>query len=133
VIANVVMAIIADFCLVYVPAPTVSFSAVQRRTSWLSQTAFARFLDACPGNAFQRVPPGAAPYTVAQRAGAIVKKGLTLFSVGVFSSLVGVSFTNAITYARQYLDPTFVPLNRPQNVAFTSLAYGTYSESNSNT
>lgn len=34
VFANVIMAIIADFMLVYVPAPTVSFAASQKRVGY---------------------------------------------------------------------------------------------------
>lgn len=65
-----------------------------------SNSALAKFLDACPGNAFQRVPPGAEAYSLLQRSGAILKKGITLFGTGVVSSLIGVSFTNALIMAR---------------------------------
>lgn len=201
VVANVIMAVIADFMLVYVPAPTgerqqrpeggacfrhpppalalgslvlpltdssctfphprlaVSFVTNKARTSWWQNTAFAKWLDACPGNAFQKVPPGTEPYTLGQRGGAILKKGMTLAGVGFVSSLIGVGFTNSITAVRfvrrqppalcptgilplcsiplflahrGFLDPTFVPQNQPQDVLSTSLAYGAYMAHNSN-
>jgi hypothetical protein len=57
VTANVIMAIIADFMLVWLPAPTMSFaSAAACKTP---QNAIARFFSCCPDNAFQKVPKGA--------------------------------------------------------------------------
>lgn len=57
VTANVIMAIIADFMLVWLPAPTMSFaSAASCKTS---PNAVSRFFACSPDNAFQKVPEGA--------------------------------------------------------------------------
>ena len=56
VTANVIMAIIADFMLVWLPAPTMSFAtAASCKTP---QNALTRFFACCPDNAFQKVPKG---------------------------------------------------------------------------
>ena len=44
------MALIADFMLVWLPAPTLSFAGAQ---SSKSQGRFNRFMASCPDNAFQ--------------------------------------------------------------------------------
>jgi len=67
-----------------------------------------------------------------QRVGAVVRNGTKLFGVGFFASLLGVGITNSLIVMRQILDPSFVPLNDPQNVAVMSAAYGAYMASSSN-
>ena len=57
VTANVIMAIIADFMLVWLPAPTMSFATATACKT--PQNALARFFSCCPDNAFQKVPKGA--------------------------------------------------------------------------
>jgi hypothetical protein len=56
VTANVIMAIIADFMLVWLPAPTMSFSSAASCKT--SPNLLSRFLACCPDNAFQKVPEG---------------------------------------------------------------------------
>lgn len=56
VTANVIMAIIADFMLVWLPAPTMSFATATACKT--PQNAIARFFSCCPDNAFQKVPKG---------------------------------------------------------------------------
>jgi len=86
----------------------------------------------CPDNAFQKVPPGYKPFSVVQRTGAVVRNGAKLFGVGFFASLLGVGLTNGIILARQFLDPSFTPLNDPQDIFVMSAAYGAYMASSSN-
>jgi len=112
---------------VYLPAPTISYapgSATAAAGGELS--GIQRFLQSCPENSFQKVPPGYEPFTVAQRLGALVRNGAKLLTVGTTASLVGVGITNGLVIARQLLDPSWVPLNAPQNIVATSLAYGAY-------
>lgn len=97
-----------------------------------SPNFLAKAFAGCPDNAFQKVPPGYAPFTLTQRVGAVVRNGSKLFAVGLCASLLGVGITNALIMARQMLDPSFVPLNDPQNVVVMSAAYGTYMASSSN-
>lgn len=76
--------------------------------------------------------PGSAPFTLAQRGGAVVRNGIKLLGVGFAASLLGVGVTNALIAARQLLDPSFTPLNEPQNVLVMSAAYASYMASSSN-
>lgn len=125
--ANVLMAIIADFMLTWIPAPTLSFTPKPATTN-----ALMAFLARCPDNAFQKVQPGMEPFTGAQRVGAILRNGAKLLGVGFCASLLGVGLSNTMTFIRMQLDPTFKPMNQPQNVLATSAAYGTYMSVSSN-
>lgn len=128
VAANVMMALVADFMLVWLPAPTLSFApklAVKRN-------AVSAFLASCPENAFQKVPTGYKPFTVAQRGGAVLRNGAKLLGVGFGASLLGVSCTNALIAARQFLDPAWAPQNAPQDVLAMSAAYASYMAVSSN-
>ncbi|KAL4434804.1 hypothetical protein ABPG77_005331 [Micractinium sp. CCAP 211/92] len=129
VLANVIMAIIADFMLVWLPAPTYSTKGAAAAGGF---NPLAKLFAGCPDNAFQKVPPGYAPFTAGQRVGAVVRNGMKLFGVGFFASLLGVGMTNALMAVRQMLDPSFVPLNPPQDVLVMSAAYGSYMASSSN-
>ena len=128
VLANVIMALVADFMLVWLPAPTFSVRGAPTKTPNLLARAFA----GCPDNAFQMVPPGYAPFTLPQRVGAVIRNGGKLFGVGLFASLLGVGITNALVGVRQFMDPTFIPLNAPQDVLVMSAAYGPYMATSSN-
>lgn len=129
VFANLIMALVADFMLVWLPAPTVPLS---EGSTGKSSNPLASAFAGCPDNAFQRVQPGSAPFSIAQRVGAVVRNGLKLFAVGTFASLLGVGITNALIGMRQMLDPSFVPLNAPQNVIVMAAAYGLYMATSSN-
>jgi hypothetical protein len=136
VAANVTMAIIADFMLVWLPAPTLSLAprlgAGAAAAGGGLAALFGRAFAGCPENAFQCVQPGAPPFTLAQRLGAPVRNGLKLFGVGLTASFFGVALTNALTALRASLDPSFVPLNPPQDVLAMSSAYGLYMATSSN-
>lgn len=126
--ANVVMAIIADFMLTWIPAPTLSFAPRTKASS----NALMNFFASCPDNAFQRVPPGMSPFSLGQRIGAILRNGGKLLTVGFCASMLGVGITNALVTVRQMLDPTWAPPNKPQDVLHTSAAYGVYMSVSSN-
>ncbi|KAL3160805.1 hypothetical protein ABBQ38_009216 [Trebouxia sp. C0009 RCD-2024] len=129
VFANVVMALIADTMLVWLPAPRASLSNQPSRGN---QSAIGKWLKSCPDNAFQVVPAGHSGYTIGQRTGAVLRNGGKLLGVGFGSSLFGVGLTNALTGIKQMLDPDFQPLNKPQGVLVTSAAYGSFMGWNSN-
>lgn len=129
--ANVVMALIADFMLVWLPAPTLSY-AVGGAKAGSPLDMFSRMFAGCPDNAFQKVQSGMPSFTFMQRLGAPVRNGMKLFAVGFGASLIGVGITNALIGLRQMLDPSFMPLNQAQNVAATSMAYGAYMATSSN-
>ncbi|KAL1539948.1 Protein RETICULATA-RELATED 4, chloroplastic [Salvia divinorum] len=127
VFADVVMAIIADFMLVYLPAPTVSLSPP------LAQNAgrIAKFFYSCPANAFQIALPGSS-FSLLQRMGGVVRNGAKLFAVGTTSSLVGTVVTNALINARKAVKDSDQHGVENVPVIKTSVAYGVYMSISSN-
>lgn len=126
--ANVVMAIIADFMLTWLPAPTLSYAPQAAKSS----SALLSFFAGCPDNAFQKVQPGMAGFSVGQRVGAIIRNGTKLLGVGFCASMIGVGLTNILAALRQALDPNWSLPNKPQDVLATSTAYGVYMSISSN-
>lgn len=129
VAANVLMALLADFMLVWLPAPTLALAAPKQAARF---DLMGRLFAGCPDNAFQKVQAGMEPFTLLQRLGAPVRNGLKLFCVGIGASFVGVAVTNTLIWARSQLDPTFKPLNQPQDILAMSAAYGLYMSTSSN-
>ncbi|TVU36799.1 hypothetical protein EJB05_18746, partial [Eragrostis curvula] len=127
VIADVVMAIVADFMLVYLPAPTVSLQPPLARNAG----AIANFFHNCPDNAFQIALAGRS-YSLLQRLGAIMRNGAKLFAVGTSASLIGTGVTNAIIKARKAVDKDLVDEVEDIPVVSTSVAYGVYMAISSN-
>ncbi|KAG1671813.1 hypothetical protein FOA52_000190 [Chlamydomonas sp. UWO 241] len=133
VAANVMMAIIADFMLTWLPAPTLSFATAGGAVAG-PRAGFPLLLlfDHCPDNAFQRVQPGTIPFTVVERCGAVIRNGAKLLGVGFGASLLGVGLANAIIAVRMRLVPGWAPPNTPQSVLQTSGAYAVYMAVSSN-
>lgn len=127
VFADVVMAVIADFMLVYLPAPTVSL----RPPIAVNAGRFAKFFYNCPDNAFQVALPGKS-FSFLQRLGAIVRNGTKLFAVGTTSSLVGTVATNALINTRKAVDKSSAEEVENVPVLSTSVAYGVYMAVSSN-
>ncbi|KAL0389312.1 UNVERIFIED_CONTAM: protein RETICULATA-RELATED 4, chloroplastic [Sesamum calycinum] len=127
VFADVVMAIIADFMLVYLPAPTVSL----RPPLALDAGRIAKFFYSCPDNAFQIALPGTS-FSLLQRIGAIMRNGAKLFAVGTTSSMVGTVVTNALINARKAVDHSATEEVENVPVLSTSVAYGVYMAVSSN-
>ncbi|XP_010269771.1 PREDICTED: protein RETICULATA-RELATED 4, chloroplastic-like [Nelumbo nucifera] len=127
VFADVVMAIIADFMLVWLPAPTVSL----RPPLAVSAGSIAKFFHNCPDNAFQVALAGTS-YSFLQRIGAIVRNGAKLFAVGTSASLVGTGITNALINARKAIDKSFAGEAEDVPILSTSVAYGVYMAVSSN-
>ncbi|KAL1808694.1 hypothetical protein DCAR_0728206 [Daucus carota subsp. sativus] len=127
VFADVVMAIIADFMLVWLPAPTVSL----RAPIALNAGRIAQFFHKCPDNAFQVAMSGTS-FSLLQRIGAIVRNGTKLFAVGTTSSLVGTVITNAVINARKSVDNTSAEEVENVPILSTSVGYGVYMAISSN-
>ncbi|XP_011013834.1 PREDICTED: uncharacterized protein LOC105117775 [Populus euphratica] len=126
-IADVMMAVIADFMLVFLPAPTVSLR------SPLAGNAgpIAKFFHNCPDNAFQVALAGTS-YSLLQRLGAIARNGAKLFVVGTASSLVGTAVTNTLINARKTVDKSSAGEVENVPILSTSVAYGVYMAVSSN-
>ncbi|GMQ00815.1 hypothetical protein CsSME_00047722 [Camellia sinensis var. sinensis] len=127
VFADVVMAIIADFMLVYLPAPSVSL----RPPININAGALAKFFYNCPENAFQVALTGTS-YSFAHRIGAIARNGAKLFAVGTTSSLVGTVVTNALINAKKAVDKSSADEVENVPVLATSVGYGVYMAISSN-
>ncbi|CAL8114155.1 unnamed protein product [Prunus armeniaca] len=125
------MAIIADFMLVWLPAPTVSL----RPPLTVSAGRLAKFFYGCPDNAFQL---WLEHLTHSYRDGsigmccAIVRNGAKLFAVGTGASLVGTGVTNALINARKAIDKSFAGEAEDVPILSTSVAYGVYMAVSSN-
>ncbi|KAJ4978908.1 hypothetical protein NE237_009688 [Protea cynaroides] len=127
VLADVFMSIIADFMLVWLPAPTISL----RPALAVSAGPIAKFFHNCPDNAFQVALAGSS-YSLLQRIGAIVRNGAKLFAVGTSASLVGTGVTNALIRARKAVDKEFAGEAEEVPLLSTSVAYGVYMAVSSN-
>ncbi|XP_058735178.1 protein RETICULATA-RELATED 4, chloroplastic-like [Vicia villosa] len=127
VFADVVMAILADFMLVYLPAPTVSL----RPPLGVSAGAISKFFHNCPDNAFQVALSGTS-YSLLQRFGAIVRNGSKLFAVGTGASLVGTAVTNALINAKKAVNKSSAEEIENVPILSTSAAYGVYMAVSSN-
>ncbi|CAN0864866.1 Protein RETICULATA-RELATED 4, chloroplastic [Linum grandiflorum] len=127
VFADVVMAIIADFMLVWLPAPTVSLRAPLAT----SAGPIAKFFFNCPDNAFQVALAGTS-YSLLQRIGAIARNGAKLFVVGTSASLIGVGITNSLINLRKAVDKSFAGEAEDVPILSTSAAYGVYMAVSSN-
>jgi hypothetical protein len=134
VVANVLMALIADWMLVYLSAPTLHFSAstkARRDLGVLSRLLPSNW-KSVPKNAFQKVPLGMSHFSPVQRIAALGINGTKLFGIGFFASFIGVDVTNLLITVRKKIAPDAPPLHPPQNVFNTSLLYGAYMGLNSN-
>ncbi|CAL1371667.1 unnamed protein product [Linum trigynum] len=127
VFADVVMAIIADFMLVWLPAPTVAL----RPPLAVSAGSISTFFYSCPDNAFQVAFAGTS-YSLVQRLGAIVRNGAKLFLVGTSASLIGVGVTNTLINLRKAVDKSFAGEAEDMPILSTSAAYGVYMSVSSN-
>ncbi|XP_022152568.1 protein RETICULATA-RELATED 4, chloroplastic-like [Momordica charantia] len=127
VCADVIMAIIADFMLVWLPAPTVSLKPPLA----ISAGPLAKFFYGCPENAFQVALAGTS-YSFLQRVGAVVRNGAKLFGVGTTASLVGTGVTNALINMRKMVDKSYAVEAEDLPVVATSIAYGVYMAVSSN-
>ncbi|XP_021736315.1 protein RETICULATA-RELATED 4, chloroplastic-like [Chenopodium quinoa] len=121
VTADVIMALVADFLLVWLPAPTVSLRPALAR----SVGPVGKFFYGCPDNAFQVAVAGTT-YSILQRIGALARNGAKLFAVGATSSVIGTGVTNLLINARKTVDKTFSPDGEDIPMLATSVAYGVY-------
>lgn len=119
VFANLITAILADFALVYLPAPSVALTRATGKGfgAWL-----ANLSTTLPSNIFQTDRA----FTMAQRAGGFALKGSQLFVVGMLCCFTGVIVTNSLVFIREKLDKKYVPKTEKQNPLLVSLLYATF-------
>lgn len=127
VCADVIMAIIADFMLVWLPAPTVSLKPPLAVSAGL----LTKFFYGCPENAFQVALAGTS-FSFLQRVGAVVRNGAKLFAVGSSASVVGTGITNTLINIRKFFDKSYAMEAEDVPVLATSIGYGVYMSVSSN-
>ncbi|XP_019196062.1 PREDICTED: protein RETICULATA-RELATED 3, chloroplastic-like [Ipomoea nil] len=99
VFSTLVVGLILNFLLMYLLAPT---------TSSLPQALPSIFANCPPSYMFQ---PG--PYTLIDRLGTLVYKGIVFAAVGFPAGLLGTSITNGLITMRKKMDPSFETPNKP--------------------
>ncbi len=127
VFANLLSALLADFALVYFPAPSVRLTAASGGTGII-----ARFKEACaalPTNVFQQDRA----FTLTQRAAGFSVKAGQLLMVGFFCSLTSILFTNAAVAIRERFDPNYKTQTQKQNPLIVPALYGVFLGMSSNT
>lgn len=120
VFANLLAAILADFALVYLPAPSVRLTDAAPGKSigaWISNIAAG-----LPSNVFQ----SDRPFTLAQRLGGLGVKSLQLFGVGFVCAFSAIMLTNGLMAVRERLDENYKPITQKQNVLAVPLLYGVF-------
>lgn len=117
VLANLITALLADFALVYLPAPSVALKRATSQSTWLQKISAG-----LPSNIFQTDRP----FTLAQRAGGFTLKAAQLFVVGFACSLIGVAMTNGCVMLRERFDDSYKPETQKTNVLAVSGLYATF-------
>lgn len=120
VFANLITAVLADFALVYLPAPSVALTRASGKggiQEWL-----ANLSTSLPSNIFQTDRA----FTVAQRAGGFALKASQLFVVGMMCCLVGSVVTNSLVFVRERVDKSYAPKTEKPNPVIVSLLYATF-------
>nr|GME09575.1 protein RETICULATA-RELATED 4, chloroplastic-like [Ipomoea batatas] len=129
VCADVIMALVADFMLVWLPAPTVSLRPPLAITA--AGGPLTTFFYNCPDNAFQIALAGTS-YTFLQRLGALLRNGAKLFAIGTGASVTGTVITNSLIRLRKAIDKSFAREAEDIPILATGAAYGVYMSLSSN-
>nr|GME10583.1 protein RETICULATA-RELATED 4, chloroplastic-like [Ipomoea batatas] len=124
-----IMALVADFMLVWLPAPTVSLRPPLAITA--AGGPLTTFFYNCPDNAFQIALAGTS-YTFLQRLGALLRNGAKLFAIGTGASVTGTVITNSLIRLRKAIDKSFAREAEDIPILATGAAYGVYMSLSSN-
>lgn len=122
VATNVIIALLADFALVFLPAPSLSLSGPSAKISSGFSSWLSRLSTDLPSNIFQTDRP----FTVAQRASGYAFKATQLFAVGFLCCFTGVMFTNALISIRERVDSKYVSKNGKQRPLTMSALYAVF-------
>lgn len=122
VTANLIMALLADFALVFFPAPSVSLAGPSKVTQTGIRAWFSKLSANLPSNIFQTDRP----FTLAQRAGGYALKASQLFAVGFLCCFTGVMLTNTLVYIRERVDSSYNSKTAKQNPLVMSSLYAIF-------
>lgn len=119
VISNLITAILADFALVYLPAPSVALQKASGTGvgAWISNLSTT-----LPSNIFQTDRS----FTIAQRMAGFALKGTQLFVVGLGCCFAGVLVTNGLVFIREKVDKSYKPQTKKPNPLAISLMYAAF-------
>lgn len=120
VFANLLSAILADFALVYLPAPSVRLTNASPGKSigtWLANLAAG-----LPSNVFQ----SDRPFSLAQRIAGFGVKSLQLFGVGFVCAFSAIMLTNGLMAVRERFDENYKPSAQKQNAVVVPFLYGVF-------
>jgi len=115
--ANLITALLADFFLGYLPAPSVNITGKE-----LARSAWSSFVQGLPSNIFQR----GAQFSFLDRVVALVLKSAQLASVGLGCAAVGFALSNISIAVRERLFPDSGPPTPKTDVIAVSLVYALF-------
>lgn len=120
VFANLLTAVLADFALVYLPAPSVRLTTAKAGSGF--GTWLANLSASLPTGVFQCDRP----FTLSQRAAGFGLKATQLLAVGFACSFAGIAFTNGIVALRERFDKSYTARTQKQNVFLVPMLYGVF-------
>lgn len=129
VITDTTRGAVVDFFTVWLPAPTLSFRAMENTAASGSVLVdgLKGLLGSFPDNAFQRASQGE-NWGLHERIAAVLVGGVKLFGVGFVSSIGTVGLSNLFVSFKQNLNPAGAVTVRNQRppVVKTALVYGSF-------
>ncbi|KAL8102038.1 protein RETICULATA-RELATED 3, chloroplastic-like [Apium graveolens] len=109
VFSTLVVCFILNFTLMYILAPTMASSGA----------ALPSFFASCPTS--HMFEPG--PFSVLDRFGTFVYKGMLFAGVGFTAGLVGTTLSNGLLMLRKKMDPTFETPNKAPRTMLNALTW----------
>jgi hypothetical protein len=120
VFSTIVVGSILNFTLMYMLAPTAAAGQLAKRLPSV-------FASCPPGHMFE-----AGRYSVLDRAGTFVYKGVQFAVVGFGAGLVGTALSNLLLTMRKKVDPSFVTQNQSPPTVLNALTWAAHMGLSSN-
>ncbi|CAN8260047.1 unnamed protein product [Cochlearia groenlandica] len=114
VFSTLIVGSILNFTLMYLLAPTAA-------TIGLSQNLPGIFRNCPSSHMFEQ-----GSFTVMNRFGTLVYKGMVFATVGLAAGLVGTAISNGLIMLRKKMDPSFETPNKPPPTVLNSLTWATH-------
>ncbi|CAN8269538.1 unnamed protein product [Cochlearia groenlandica] len=120
VFSTLIVGSILNFTLMYLLAPTAA-------TIGISQNLPGIFRNCPSSHMFEQ-----GSFTVMNRFGTLVYKGMVFATVGLAAGLVGTAISNGLIMLRKKMDPSFETPNKPPPTMLNSLTWATHMGVSSN-
>ncbi|KAL1193789.1 Protein RETICULATA-RELATED 3 [Cardamine amara subsp. amara] len=114
VFSTLVVGSILNFTLMYLLAPTAATLG--------SSQSLPGIFRSCPSS--HMFEPG--NFTIMNRCGTLVYKGMVFATVGLAAGLVGTAISNGLIMLRKKMDPGFETPNKPPPTVLNSLTWATH-------